>query len=128
MPIYHFKCSDCEYEFEIVQSMKDKPKKKCPSCKKNKLEKVLYACRGHVAKTGNDMKCLGDLAKLNTDKLSLWEKESKDEEYKNSSRLGKHKLQKQKETDMFEGHPMDKLARATDKQKQKYIEKGEIPS
>ena len=92
------------------------------------MEKVLYACHGHVAKSANDMPNIDQLAKYNTDKLSLWEKESKDEEYKNSSRLGKHKLQKQKETDMFEGHPMDKLARATPKQKQAYIEKGEIPS
>ena len=128
MPTYHYKCENCNYEFEESQSIKDKPLRKCPTCKKLKLERVLYPCYGRIARSRNDMKTIGDLAKFNTDKLSKWEKESKDEEYAKSSRLAKAKLEKQKIEDPFAGHPIDKLAKATPEQKKRYIEKGEIPS
>ncbi|MBN1273690.1 MAG: zinc ribbon domain-containing protein [Candidatus Aminicenantes bacterium] len=32
MPIYEYKCSDCGDVFEIIQSVKDTPLKKCPRC------------------------------------------------------------------------------------------------
>ena len=40
MPTYAYQCLNCPCEFEIVQRMKDKPKKKCPECGKMKLAKV----------------------------------------------------------------------------------------
>lgn len=124
--LYHYKCDGCSYEFEIVQSIKDKRKRKCPSCKRLKLDRVLYPAYGRVARRADQMGNLDQLAKYNTDKLSKWEKESKDEEYKNSSRLAKHKLEQQKYEDPLKGFPIDKINKATPEQKKKYIETGDI--
>ena len=32
MPIYRYKCMNCEYEFESLQTMKEEPLKKCIKC------------------------------------------------------------------------------------------------
>lgn len=42
MITYQYECEDCKFNFEIQQSIKDKPKKKCPACKKNKLFRVIF--------------------------------------------------------------------------------------
>lgn len=96
-----------------------------------KLERVLYACHGRVARSANDMKTLGDLAKYNTDKLSKGEKEAKDYEYAESSKLAKDKLRKQTMERPFYHNGeskkvIQKLAKATPKQKKKYLEDGTI--
>jgi len=41
MPTYDYRCNGCKHEFEHYQSMKDKPLKKCPSCGKNTLERLI---------------------------------------------------------------------------------------
>ena len=41
MPTYDYKCNACDHRFEHFQSMKDKPLKKCPSCGKNALERLI---------------------------------------------------------------------------------------
>ncbi len=41
MPVYEYECKKCEHSFEINQSMEDKPKKKCPSCGKFQLYKII---------------------------------------------------------------------------------------
>jgi putative FmdB family regulatory protein len=33
MPTYGYKCEACGHEFEVLQSIKDDPLKKCPKCK-----------------------------------------------------------------------------------------------
>ena len=43
MPIYDYKCSDCEYETEIIQKFSDEPLKKCVQCGKDSLEKLISA-------------------------------------------------------------------------------------
>lgn len=43
MPIYDYKCSDCEYETEIIQKFSDEPKTLCPKCNKNSLLKMVSA-------------------------------------------------------------------------------------
>ncbi len=43
MPIYDYKCSDCEYETEIIQKFSDEPKTLCPNCNKNSLQKMVSA-------------------------------------------------------------------------------------
>ena len=40
MPTYEYKCGACGHGFEIVQSMKDKTKRKCPECKRHKLKRI----------------------------------------------------------------------------------------
>ena len=32
MPLYDYKCKQCGHIFEVQQSMKDEPLKKCPKC------------------------------------------------------------------------------------------------
>lgn len=41
MPTYDYRCNACKHEFEHYQSMKDKPLKKCPSCGKAALERLI---------------------------------------------------------------------------------------
>ena len=41
MPTYEYRCTSCKHEFEHFQSMKDKTLKKCPSCGKNALERLI---------------------------------------------------------------------------------------
>lgn len=41
MPVYNYECQNCEYFFEEYQKINDDPLKKCPSCKKTKLIKVI---------------------------------------------------------------------------------------
>lgn len=41
MPTYSYRCKACRYEFEEFQTMSDEPFKKCPSCKKNALVRMI---------------------------------------------------------------------------------------
>jgi len=41
MPTYDYKCNACGHRFELHQSMKDSPKRKCPRCGKNSLERLI---------------------------------------------------------------------------------------
>ena len=41
MPIYEYKCSNCEHQFEKIQKFSDGPLKKCPKCDKNALNKLI---------------------------------------------------------------------------------------
>jgi len=50
MPTYDYRCNACEHEFEHFQSMKDAPLKKCPSCGKNSLERLIGLGAGVIFK------------------------------------------------------------------------------
>jgi len=52
MPTYDYRCNACDVEFELFQSMKDKPKKKCPECGKNALERLIGTGAGIIFKGG----------------------------------------------------------------------------
>jgi putative FmdB family regulatory protein len=41
MPTYDYHCDACEHEFELFQSIKAEPEKKCPECGKNKLRRLI---------------------------------------------------------------------------------------
>ena len=41
MPTYEYKCAACGSKLEIVHSIKDNPKRKCPECKRMKLERTI---------------------------------------------------------------------------------------
>jgi len=41
MPTYEYRCDACGYDLEEFQSIKEAPLKKCPSCKKNKLKRLI---------------------------------------------------------------------------------------
>ena len=41
MPTYDYVCDACEHQFELFQSIKEDPKKQCPSCGKKKLRRLI---------------------------------------------------------------------------------------
>ena len=43
MPIYEYKCSECEHTLEKLQKMSDDPLVECPECGKPSLNKMISA-------------------------------------------------------------------------------------
>jgi putative FmdB family regulatory protein len=50
MPTYDYACAACGHRFEEFQSMSADPLKKCPACRKNKLERLIGAGAGVIFK------------------------------------------------------------------------------
>ena len=50
MPTYEYKCGNCEHTFELFQSITAKPSKKCPSCGKNKAQRLIGTGAGIIFK------------------------------------------------------------------------------
>ena len=50
MPTYEYECQACGHTFEIFQSMTEGTKRKCPSCKKNKLQRLIGSGAGIIFK------------------------------------------------------------------------------
>lgn len=43
MPFYEYECSNCKFYVETLQKISDEPLRKCPSCKKPTLKKLISA-------------------------------------------------------------------------------------
>jgi putative FmdB family regulatory protein len=43
MPFYEYECASCKFYKEVMQRVSDAPLKKCPSCGKNTLKKLVSA-------------------------------------------------------------------------------------
>ena len=43
MPIYEYKCSKCEHQFEVIQRLSDNPVESCPACNKKTVKKLVSA-------------------------------------------------------------------------------------
>lgn len=52
MPIYEYQCQACGHVFEAMQKMADEPLKKCPECKKSKLQKLVSAAGFRLSGSG----------------------------------------------------------------------------
>lgn len=50
MPTYEYECEACGHGFEKFQSMTDKTLRKCPVCKKMKLQRLIGAGAGIIFK------------------------------------------------------------------------------
>ena len=50
MPTYDYRCDACEHEWELFQSIKAEPEKKCPVCKKKKARRLIGAGAGLIFK------------------------------------------------------------------------------
>ena len=50
MPTYEYECNACGHAFEHFQMMSDEPLKKCPKCKKPKLQRLIGAGAGIIFK------------------------------------------------------------------------------
>tara|TARA_Y100000310_G_scaffold315845_1_gene366910 strand:+ start:2603 stop:2944 length:342 start_codon:yes stop_codon:yes gene_type:complete len=75
MATYEYKCEACGHFFtEEISIKKYKRKKKCPSCKKHKLRRILSAPDISI---GGESTTLGQLAESNTKKMGRYELEEK---------------------------------------------------
>lgn len=108
--IYEYRCSSCSHEFEQVQSIKDKPLKKCPSCNKNKLERLISISSGFVRREATT---LGQLADRNAKKLGKAEVSERDHKKKEESKtaLDQAKIELNR-----------KINKMSESQKRKYID------
>lgn len=50
MPTYEYVCPKCHHEFELFQSMRDEPLKKCPKCKKAGVRRLVGGGAGLIFK------------------------------------------------------------------------------
>ncbi len=50
MPTYDYLCSGCGHAFEKFQSITASPSKKCPECKKMKLQRLIGSGAGVIFK------------------------------------------------------------------------------
>ena len=50
MPTYDYVCNACEHQWELFQSMKDNPVRKCPSCGKLKAKRIIGSGAGIIFK------------------------------------------------------------------------------
>lgn len=50
MPTYDYKCDACEHVWELFQSIKAEPERKCPSCGKKKAKRLIGAGAGLIFK------------------------------------------------------------------------------
>jgi putative FmdB family regulatory protein len=49
---YEYICRKCSYEWEVEQSIKDSPIKKCPACGKNAAKRQISGGVGFILKGG----------------------------------------------------------------------------
>jgi len=52
MPIYEYKCTQCEHRLEKLQRMSDDPLKDCPECGNSTLAKLVSASSFKLKGTG----------------------------------------------------------------------------
>lgn len=50
MPTYDYKCGACEHEWDVFQSIKAKPVRKCPECGKLKAKRQIGTGAGIIFK------------------------------------------------------------------------------
>jgi len=43
MPFYEYECSNCKFYVEVLQKISEEPLRKCPSCKKQTMKKLVSA-------------------------------------------------------------------------------------
>lgn len=52
MPIYEYECNACGETHEFIQKLSEGPKRKCPSCGKSRLRKLVSAAAFHLKGNG----------------------------------------------------------------------------
>ncbi|MFT5172232.1 MAG: putative FmdB family regulatory protein [Gammaproteobacteria bacterium] len=52
MPIYEYECNACGVQHEFIQKFSEAPKRKCPSCGKSRLRKLMSAAAFHLKGSG----------------------------------------------------------------------------
>ncbi len=52
MPIYEYECRGCGHQFEEWQKMSDSPIRKCPSCGRRKVDRIVSLSAFHLKGSG----------------------------------------------------------------------------
>jgi putative FmdB family regulatory protein len=50
MPTYDYRCKACGHALELFQSIREGPKRKCPACGRNQLERLIGSGAGILFK------------------------------------------------------------------------------
>ena len=103
MPTYDYLCSGCGHAFEKFQSITASPSKKCPECKKMKLQRLIGAGAGVIfkgtgfyetdyrSKTYTDAKSKAETKPKETEKKKDKPKAEKSEKKESSKPTNKQK-------------------------------------
>ena len=87
MPIYEYECNGCGSKHEFIQKFSDSPKRKCPSCGKSRLRKMVSAAAFHLKGNGWYVTDFRDKDKpKDTDKPKTVSKDSTTSESKDSKK------------------------------------------
>ena len=108
--LYDYVCKECGHELDdVLQSIKDKPKKKCPECGKMGLDRVIYGgAYAFVKNTGT----IGQLADKNTRDMGHYKRSEIEEGGKKAARATEERKLR------------DSIGNMTPEQKRKYIMEG----
>lgn len=113
MPTYDYACSYCGFLWEdVVQSINDTPKKKCPKCEHKTLDRVLYG--GSHAFVRGEVTTLGQLAEKNSKKMGKYGVEEKEAKKKAETDKGLAEYKKE----------IKQIGKMSESQKQRYIDNG----
>jgi len=122
MPTYQYLCNNCEYAFEIEQSIKDAKKRKCPECKKSRLKRLIGAPMIFVK---GEPQTIGHWAERNTEKMSKYElgdKMGEQQEAKDKAKKGTSR-----DKPWYKKHgsaTKSEISKMSDDQKAKYVKDG----
>lgn len=112
MPVYEYRCSLCEAEYEVIEEIKKKPHKKCKKCGKYKAERLISLTSGFVRR---EPTTVAQLAERNTKKMGKYKRESLEHQKDPDGLLKAAKERKAERR---------KINKMTDAQKRDYIERG----
>lgn len=93
MITYEYECGCCHHRFEIKQSIKDEPLKKCIACNQHMLERIIFG--GGAAFVRQEASTIGQLADRNTKNMGTYEKQEKRAAHKNSEKAAKKRLKEE---------------------------------
>jgi len=113
MPVYHYKCSNCEFDDEVYHSIKEPIRTICELCKKETLSVVIDgAFYGAV----REIKTLGQLAEHNSKKMGKEQVELRMEADGTKDILKSHQKRER----------LNKIANLTPEKREKYIMEGKL--
>lgn len=93
MITYEYECGCCHHKFEIQQSIKDNPLKKCDACGQHMLERLMFG--GQAGFVRQEAKTVGQLADRNSKKMGNYEKQDKAANHKAAEKAAKRRLREE---------------------------------
>jgi putative FmdB family regulatory protein len=136
MILYHYRCTCCANEFEVQQSIKDKPLSQCNACQQFMLERVIHG--GTAVFIQQEPTTVGQVAKRNSKKFGKYGVEDRDRKHKLDQIAAKQELREraanrginipeipENRPDPWYGKPdIEKINKMTPEQQQRFIMEG----